>query len=74
MTPEDRPSFKELDSSVSKWLECIAGYLQFEFNPFTGTGGKRDGEEEEEEEEEEDEEEEEEEEEEKEKGDSSRVI
>ena len=39
MAPEDRPSFKELYSSVSKSIEREAGYLQFGFNPFTGGGG-----------------------------------
>ena len=41
MAPEDRPSFKELYSSVSKSIEREAGYLQFGFNPFTG--GEREG-------------------------------
>ena len=41
--PDDRPTFKELCSSISKCMECIAGYLQFDFNPFTG-GGEGEGE------------------------------
>ena len=35
MSPEDRPTFKELYSSVSKFIERIAGYLEIGFNPFT---------------------------------------
>ena len=40
MSPEDRPTFKELCSSVSKFIECIAGYLEIGFNPFIETGGE----------------------------------
>ena len=39
MSLEDRPTFKELYSSVSKFIECIAGYLEIGFNPFTATAG-----------------------------------
>ena len=39
MSPEDRPTFKELCSSVSKFIERIAGYLEIGFNPFTETTG-----------------------------------
>ena len=39
MSPEDRPTFKELYSSVSKFIERIAGYLEIGFNPFTAAGG-----------------------------------
>ena len=35
MSPEERPTFKELCSSVSKFIERIAGYLEIGFNPFT---------------------------------------
>ena len=42
MAPEDRPTFKELYSSVSQSIERDAGYLQFGFNPFTG-GGREGG-------------------------------
>ena len=37
MSPENRPTFRELCSSVSKFIECIAGYLEIGFNPFTAT-------------------------------------
>ena len=37
--PVSRPTFKELHLSVSKYIECIAGYLDIGFNPFTGGGG-----------------------------------
>ena len=40
MSPEDRPTFKQLCSSVSKFIECIAGYLEIGFNPFIETGGE----------------------------------
>ena len=35
--PEDRPTFKELSKSTSKYLEHIAGYLEMGFNPFVGS-------------------------------------
>ena len=35
MSPEERPTFKELCLSVSKFIEHIAGYLEIGFNPFT---------------------------------------
>ena len=35
-TPQDRPSFKELHTTTSKYIEHIAGYLGMEFNPFAG--------------------------------------
>ena len=41
--PENRPTFKELYSNISKFIECIAGYLDMGFNPFTG-GGEEEGE------------------------------
>ena len=34
--PDDRPSFKELHTTTSKYIECIAGYLEMGFNPFGG--------------------------------------
>ena len=37
MVPDDRPSFKDLYTNVSKYIEHIAGYLEIEFNPFAGT-------------------------------------
>ena len=43
MEPGDRPTFKELCSTVSKCIERVAGYLQFGFNPFTGGGGEGEG-------------------------------
>ena len=50
MSPEDRPTFKEIYSSVSKFIEHVAGYLEIGFNPFTAGGaveGGGEGEEEE---------------------------
>ena len=44
MSPEDRPTFKEICSSVSKFIERIAGYLEIGFNPFTGGGEEKGGE------------------------------
>ena len=41
--PENRPTFKELYSNISKFIERIAGYLDMGFNPFTG-GGTEEGE------------------------------
>ena len=47
MEPRDRPTFKEICSTLSKFIECEAGYLQFGFNPFTdggeGGGGEVEG-------------------------------
>ena len=34
--PDDRPSFKELHTTTSKYIECIAGYLEMGCNPFGG--------------------------------------
>ena len=39
MSPENRPSFKELTRTISKYIERIAGYLEIGFNPFTVGGG-----------------------------------
>ena len=36
MSPEDRPTFKEICSNVAKFIERVAGYLEIGFNPFTG--------------------------------------
>ena len=47
MSPEDRPTFKEICCSVSKFIERIAGYLEIGFNPFTGGGAVEGGGEEE---------------------------
>ena len=45
MSPEDRPTFKELYSSVSKFIERTAGYLEIGFNPFTAAvAGEGEGE------------------------------
>ena len=33
--PEDRPTFKELYTDISIYIERIAGYLQLGYNPFT---------------------------------------
>ena len=35
----DRPSFKELQTIVSRYIEQIAGYLELGFNPFSGEEG-----------------------------------
>ena len=35
MAASDRPTFKELYSNISKYIERIAGYLDLGFNPFT---------------------------------------
>ena len=43
MEPMERPTFKELSSTVSKCIERVAGYLQFGFNPFTGGEGEGEG-------------------------------
>ena len=32
----DRPSFKEMYTITSKYVESIAGYLDMGFNPFAG--------------------------------------
>ena len=44
MSPEERPTFKELCSSVSKFIERIAGYLEIGFNPFTAVATSASGE------------------------------
>ena len=43
MSPEDRPTFEEICSSVSKIIERVAGYLEIGFNPFTGGGAVEGG-------------------------------
>ena len=35
-TPDDRPSFKELQITTSKHTEQIAGYLEIGYTPFVG--------------------------------------
>lgn len=35
-SPKDRPSFSNIYKEVSKLIERVAGYLDIEFNPFTG--------------------------------------
>ena len=41
MSPDDRPTFKELYSNTSKYIERIAGYLNLGCNPFTGVQPKK---------------------------------
>ena len=36
MEPDKRPSFKELHTLTSNYIEQIAGYLDLGFNPFAG--------------------------------------
>ena len=36
MDPNNRPLFKDLHTITSQYIEHIAGYLELEFNPFTG--------------------------------------
>ena len=48
MSPDDRPTFKELYSNTSKYIERIAGYLDLGYNPFTGVETKKWAEDEEE--------------------------
>ena len=38
-TPDNRPSFKELYKDISRYTECIAGYLELEYNPSGGVEG-----------------------------------
>ena len=35
--PDDRPPFTEIVTTISKYTECIAGYLDVNFNPFKST-------------------------------------
>ena len=35
--PDDRPTFKELYTNISKYIERVAGYLEMGFNPFGGS-------------------------------------
>ena len=45
MSPEDRPTFKEICLTVSKFIELIASYLEIRFNPFTAAvAGEGEGE------------------------------
>ena len=41
--PEDRPTFKELYTSLSKYIERIAGYLELGYNPFSTVEGSNSG-------------------------------
>ena len=34
ISPDDRPTFNELYTNTSKYIEHIAGYLEMGFNPF----------------------------------------
>ena len=34
MSPNDRPHFEEIYKNTSKYIECMAGYLELGFNPF----------------------------------------
>ena len=34
--PDDRPSFKQLQVTTSKYTERIAGYLEIGYSPFVG--------------------------------------
>ena len=43
MAPQNRPTFKELHSSISKYIESIAGYLELGFNPFVMKDGSNVG-------------------------------
>ena len=38
MSPDDRPTFKELYTNTNKYIERIAGYLELGFNPFARDG------------------------------------
>ena len=43
MEPKGRPTYKEIYSTLSQFIECEAGYLQFGCNPFyneDGEGGR----------------------------------
>ena len=51
MAPDDRPTFKEIYSNISKYIERMAGYLEMGFNPFaageevkSAVGGEEEGE------------------------------
>ena len=39
LSPKNRPTFRELHSNISKYISCIAGYLEMGFNPFIGGTG-----------------------------------
>ena len=43
MDSRNRPTFKELHLSISKYIESIAGYLELEFNPFVMKDGSNVG-------------------------------
>ena len=35
LAPEDRPTFKEVYTNISSYIEHMAGYLKMGFNPFS---------------------------------------
>ena len=35
LAPEDRPTFKEVYTNISSYIEHMAGYLEMGFNPFS---------------------------------------
>ena len=37
-SPDDRPTFNEMYTNTSKYIEHIAGYLEMGFNPFAVEG------------------------------------
>ena len=39
IVPENRPSFSDLYTITSKYIERMAGYLELGFNPFSGKEG-----------------------------------
>ena len=41
--PGDRPTFKELHTSLTKYIEHIAGYLELGYNPFSTVEGTKSG-------------------------------
>ena len=43
MEPKGRPTFKEIYSTLSQFIECEAGYLQFGCNPFYNEDGEEGG-------------------------------
>ena len=36
LAADDRPTFKEVNKQISKYIEHMAGYLEISFNPFAG--------------------------------------
>ena len=37
--PDNRPPFKQLYSDISRYTECIAGYLKLEYSHFSAVEG-----------------------------------